>query len=109
MILLHLQFGLQQVIKEPTHLAANSSLCIDLIFTPQPNLVMESGFHSSLHPNGHHQLIFAKINLKICYPPPYEREILHHEKTNADLIHRSIDQFSWDNRFSNIDVNQKVH
>ena len=28
---------------------------------------------------------------------------------SADLIRRSIDQFPWDNRISNIDVNQKVH
>ena len=28
---------------------------------------------------------------------------------NADLIRRSVDRFPWDNRFSNIDVNQKVH
>ena len=28
---------------------------------------------------------------------------------NADLIRRSVDQFPWDNRFSNIDLNQKVH
>ena len=28
---------------------------------------------------------------------------------NADLIRRSVNQFPWDNRFSNIDVNQKVH
>ena len=103
------QFGLQQLINEPTHLTANSSSCIDLIFTSQPNLVMESGVHSSLHPNCHHQIVFAKINLKICYPPPYEREIWHYEKANADLICRSIDQFPWDNRFSNLDVNQKVH
>ena len=27
----------------------NSSPCIDLIFTSQPNLVMKSGVHSSLH------------------------------------------------------------
>ena len=103
------QFGLQQLINEPTHLTANSSSCIDLIFTSQPNLVMESGVHSSLHPNCHHQIVFAKINLKICYPPPYEREIWHYDKVNAELIRRSIDQFPWDNRFSNIDVNQKVH
>ena len=67
------QFGLQQLINEPTHLTANSSSCIDLIFTSQPNLVM--GSHSSVHPNCHHQIVFAKINLKIYYPPPYEREI----------------------------------
>ena len=91
------QLGLQQLINEPTNLIANSSSCIDLIFTSQPDLVMESGFHSSLHPNCHHQVVFAKINLKICYPPPYEREIWHYEKANADLICRSIDQFPWDN------------
>ena len=28
---------------------------------------------------------------------------------NATLTRRSINHFSWDNRFSNIDVNQKVH
>ena len=70
---------------------------------------MESDVHSSLHPNCHHQTVFAKINLKICYPPPYEREIWHYEKANADLIHRSIDQFPWDIRFAHIDVNQKVY
>ena len=103
------QFGLQQLINEPTHLTANSSSCIDLIFTSQPNLAVESGVHSSLHPNCHHQIVFAKINLKNCYPPPYERDIWHYEKANADLICISIDQFPWDKRFSNLDVNQKVH
>ena len=37
-----LQFGLHQIINEPTHILANSSLCIDLIFTSQPNLSVES-------------------------------------------------------------------
>ena len=101
------QFGLEQLINEPTHLTANSSSCIDLIFTSQPNLVIESGVNSFLHPNRDHQIVFAKINLNICYPPLYE--IWHYEKANADLICRSVDQFLWDNRFSNIDVNQKVH
>ena len=44
------QFGLQQLINEPTHLVADSSSAIDLIFT-RPNLVVDSGVHSSLHPN----------------------------------------------------------
>ena len=70
---------------------------------------MESGVHSSLHPNCHHQIVFAKINLKIYYPPPYEREIWHYEKENADLIRRLINQFPWDIRFAHIDMNQKVY
>ena len=55
------QFGLQQLINESTHQTANFSSCINLTFTSQPNLVMESGVHSSPHPDYHHQIIFAKI------------------------------------------------
>ena len=69
------QFGLHQLINEPTHLLQNSSSCIDLIFTSQPNIAVESGVHLSLRPNCHHQIIFAKFNLKIYYPPPYLREV----------------------------------
>ena len=70
---------------------------------------MESGVHSSLHPNCHHQITYAKFNLKIYYPPPYEREIWHYEKANVDHIRRSIDEFSWERCFANISVNNKVH
>ena len=38
------QFGLQQLVNEPTH-TRNLSSRIDLIFASQPNLVMESGVH----------------------------------------------------------------
>ena len=47
-------YGLQQLINEPTHRTGNSSSCIDLLSCSQPNLVMESGVHPSLHPNCHH-------------------------------------------------------
>ena len=51
------QCGFKQVISDPTHILESSSSCIDLIFTSQPNLVMNSGVRSSLHPNCHHQII----------------------------------------------------
>ena len=102
------QFGLHQFINETVHLTANSSSCIDLIFTSQPNLAMKSGVHSSLHLNCHHQIAFDKFNLKICYPP-CERETWHYEKANIDLICRSINPFSRDKKNSNIDVNLKEH
>ena len=37
------QFGLSQLINVATHILESSSSCIDLIFTTQPNLVVESG------------------------------------------------------------------
>ena len=48
------QVSLNQIIKEPTHILSNSASCIDLIFTSQPNLVMHTGVHLSLHQNCHH-------------------------------------------------------
>ena len=64
------QFGLHQVIKEPIHILDTSSSCIDLIFTSQPNLIIESRVHSSLHSSYHCHIIFAKSNLQAVYPPP---------------------------------------
>ena len=46
--------------------------------------------------------IFAKFNLDIVSPPPYEREILHYQKVNIDLITRAINSFDWEKAFSNI-------
>ena len=68
-------------------------MSVDLIFNSQPNLLIESDFHTSLHPNCHHQIIFAKFNLDIVYPPPYEREIWYHKKANIDLIKGAINSF----------------
>ena len=66
-----------------------------LNFTSQPNLVMESGIYSSLDPNCHHQVIFAKFNFSILYPPPYERTVWFCEKANPELIQRAINEFDW--------------
>ena len=70
---------------------------------------MESGMHSSSYPNCHHQITYAKFNLKIHYIPPYEHEIWHYEKANVDHIKGSIHEFSWERCFANTSVNDKVN
>ena len=102
------QFGLQQIINELTHISNASSSCIDLIFTSQPNLITDSRVHSSLHRNCHHQIVFAKLNLHIVYPPPCLREIWHYREANTGLIRRAIKEFNWERAFSNPSVNEKV-
>ena len=79
-------FGFHQIIKEATHILNNSSSCIDLIFTSQPNSVTESGVHSSLYANCHHQITYVKFNLNVIYPPPYEREVWHYKLANTECI-----------------------
>ena len=102
------QFGLSQIITEATHILESSSSCIDLIFTTQPNLVVESGVDPSLNPNCHHQIVFTKFNLQIYYPPPYPREIWHYKQANTELIRRATTDFNWDRAFLNTNVNEKV-
>ena len=76
-------YGLSQFISDPTHILQNSSSCIDLIFTNQPNFIIDSGVHPSFHSNCHHQIVFSKLNLKINYLPLYERLVWDYK--NADL------------------------
>ena len=69
---------------------------------------MESGVHSLLHSNCHHQITFAIFNIKIHYPPPYERVVWHYQKANVDQIRQAIREFPWESRFPNISVNEQV-
>ena len=55
---LTLLYGMKQVKTERTHILENSSSCIDLIFSNQPNLITDSGVHPTLHSKCHHQVIY---------------------------------------------------
>ena len=61
--------------------------------------------HPSLHPNCHFQVIYAKFNLKVHYPPPYEHEVWHYKEVDTDLIRQSVEMFDWDRAFKNSKVN----
>ena len=50
------QFGLHQIISEPSDIMNNSFSCIDLIFCNQVNLITDCGVLSSLHSNGHRKI-----------------------------------------------------
>ena len=48
---------------------------------------MDSGLHASLHPNCHHQIVYAKLNLKIEYSPCYEQLVWDYKKTSIIQPH----------------------
>ena len=102
------QYALSQVINKPTHFSQNSNSCIDLLFANQNNLITDSGVHPSLHFNCHHQIIYGKFNVKVFYPPPYERHVWHYEHAIVDMISKAIERFDWDNAFLGKNVNEKV-
>ena len=70
-------------------------MCIDLIFTNQPSLIIDSGIHHSfLHANCHHETTYAKLTLKIEYPPPYERLGWNYKRPHLQSIHKVIEGFN---------------
>ena len=101
-------YGLNQLIKTPTHLLQNSATCIDLVFTNQPHLVMESGVHRSVSSTCHHQIVFAKLNPKVEYPPPYERVFWGYSRAEKASINRAINAIDWDELFANKTVEFQV-
>ena len=70
---------------------------------------MESGVRSSLQETCHHQLVYAKFNLKIWCPPPYERKMWHYEQANADPLKRAIKQFPFEKSFRNLRSNEMAY
>ena len=85
---------LHRLIPIPTHLLTKSSFCIDLIFTDQPNLIINSGFHLSLHPNCHHQITFCRYHVSVEYPPPYERLVWNYKKVNKESMKQALMQIN---------------
>ena len=102
--------GYTQLTNSATHITGNSSSCVDLIFTQQPNLVISSGVHAPLRNNCHRQKAFANINILIEYLPPYHRLIWDY--SNADIlnIRKSISSINWSHLFSgnHIDIQFSV-
>ena len=67
--------GLPQVISEPTNFEPNKNpTCIDLLFTDQPNLILDSGIRPSPDSFCHHQIIYCKTSFSLPPPPSCERE-----------------------------------
>ena len=62
----------------------------------------------SLHQNCRHQIIFAKINLKVYYPPPYKRLVWEYTKANIDTINLLIKCSNWENACNGKDINSQV-
>ena len=92
--------GFHQLISEPTHILLNSLSCIDLIFTDQPSLVVDNGVHPTLHENCHYQITYCKPNLKIEYPPLYERLVWDFKRADVNATTTAINQVDWKFMFS---------
>ena len=106
--LLTSKFDLSLNITQPNHILEVSSSCMDLLFTSQSNMVMDSGVHASLDPHCYQQIIFTKFDSKVFYPPPYEGTVWLFSQANSDHVIRPVDLFDWESALTDLDVNEQV-
>ena len=71
-------------------------------------MIVNSGDFLSFHQSCHHQIIFAKVNLKIFYPPPYTWRIWNYSNANHEAINNAIDGFDSEKAFSNANLHTQV-
>ena len=57
--------GYTQIIDKLTHVINKSSLCIDLIFCTNENVISKYGVDASLFDKCHHNVIYGKINIRV--------------------------------------------
>ena len=88
-------FVLRQLSKTPTELLQNSAICIDPVFTNLRHLVIDSRFHSSLCSTYHHEIAFARLNLKAEYPLSYEHISWDYFRAGKSSINRAINAIDW--------------
>ena len=88
------------VITEPACFLESSSSCIDLIFTNQPNIIMDSGIQSPPYGKYNHQIKYSKFDLKIEYPPSSSRKNWDYNVSETDSINPFIESFDWSYLFS---------
>ena len=101
-------YRLTQIVNEPIHILEDDPSCIDLTFTSQPNIGQDTGVHSSLHPNSHHHIVFAKFHLKVCYHPPYEKHVWHCKYANNAQMKNTLVFFNWEQALSNSSIDKKI-
>ena len=53
--------------------------------------------------------MFARFNIKLVFPPPYEREVWHFKKADVYHIKKAINRFQLEKSFQNMNVNDMVH
>ena len=95
--------NMSQVINQPTHVRQNTHSCIDLIITDQPNLIVDSGVHPSLHQNCQHDIIYGVDNLQIPSPPTFKRSVWKYHEANVELLKSDLNSVNWDGELRYLD------
>ena len=68
---------------------------------------MDSDVSTSLHSSCHHQIVYAKLNLKSEHTSLYERLVWDYK--NTQLLNRTKGNFNWEKLLKNDNVNEQLY
>ena len=90
------------------HTLPHSLSCITLIFADQANYVIDCCTHHSSNKNYNDQITICKLNLKVEYPPPYQRLVWNFKKSNNDAVKGAIELVNWNFHLSHKNVHEQI-
>ena len=100
--------GCSQIIDKPTHFTNNLFSCVDLIFTSNRSILVDSGIKKCLSSSCHHDIIYGKINFRVPLPPPHFKIVWDYKNANTISIQHAIENFNWQYTFERKTINEKV-
>ena len=71
--------------------------------------MINSGIKPSLNENCDHQITYAKFNLQIIYPSPYQRLVWDYKNGKASSVEKALSMINWNKLFSNANVGKQVN
>ena len=89
--------------------AKNSSSCIGLIFTNQPNFIVNRGNILLFMKIVNTKLPLLRSGLELHNLPPYKRHVWNYAKANVNGINKAISLFNWQVSFTNLPINEQVN
>ena len=78
----------------------------------QTNFVLDNDILPFLHSNCHHQIVYAKLNLKsepLPPPPLYERLVWGNKNANTQLLNHTNKIFNCEKLLENNSVNEQLY
>ena len=89
-----------------TRLTFNIRCWFDILFSTQSQ---NSGTHASLFERYLNQIVYAEVNFKDFFPPPYKRKIWGYNNADVYRMNENISQIDLDSRHLRMkDTNEKV-
>ena len=101
------QFGVTQMIVEPTHFTEHSSSIIDLIFTSNKNSILLSGVGEPFLDQNvrYHCPVYFVLNFHKNVAPAFYRHIMLFDRGDYQSLSRDIRETDWESQKSNdIDI-----